>query len=386
MKDLLCSYIAIDTSEGEQQAYYACVELFLNYANADGLTSQVIALPSGYPVLIITLEAKDQALKPLALNHHMDVVPATASEWRVGPFNGVVQDQRIIGRGTQDMKGVGVVHYAALSALKKSGIVPQRTIHIFMVPDEERGGFLGTKQFIEHPAYKYYAPGYVLDEGLASGNDAHLFIKIGERTPLQIQITSIGKNAHGSSLVSPNAAYELVRFLYDLYQLHAKQQKNASQQTAGLLCSYQVTSLQAGCSNILNVIPSKASATVDIRIPLQMEYSHITEQLDELCIKYNSIAYKILATSTERMKIAPTDTLFYHSLAQAIKKSGYHAKPLYFEATTDSRFYSHYGSETLGLTPFAIKPALHEVNESIRLEDLEIGYAIIYDFLKKFCC
>lgn len=385
MQTLLRSYLQINTSNGDAKAYEACVALFAGYALRDGLNTRMIQLPSGYPVLIITLEGSRPELSALALNQHMDVVPAHEANWLADPFGGAVLEDCILGRGTQDMKGVGVVHYASLAALKRNGIIPNRTIHLLMVPDEERGGFLGTKQLIDHPDFKKLHIGYILDEGLASGNEESLLIKVCERTPLQISINSKGESAHGSTLTARNAAYELIGFLSELRAFHTHQQELAQSQQPGQLCSYQITSLLAGCPTVLNAIPAQATATVDIRVAPQIEYQAILTQLDQLCMCYPNLSYTVLATSVERMRIAQADTLFYQSLAQAIKENGYQAKPLYFEATTDTRFYTHNGIEGLGITPFTIKPALHSVNECIRLKDLEIGFAVLYSFLKLFC-
>ena len=43
---------------------------------------------------------------PLLLLHHMDVVPAEPASWSVSPFDGVVRDEHVCGRGAIDDKGV----------------------------------------------------------------------------------------------------------------------------------------------------------------------------------------------------------------------------------------------------------------------------------------
>ncbi len=45
----------------------------------------------------------------IMLAHHMDVVPADASEWSLPPFSGEVKDGYLWGRGSIDNKGGGIV-------------------------------------------------------------------------------------------------------------------------------------------------------------------------------------------------------------------------------------------------------------------------------------
>src|SRR4029078_2655000 len=75
--------------------------------------------------------------KAIVLLHHMDVVPATASEWKVDPFSGEVKDGYIWGRGAIDMKGEAVAHLMAMIALKRSGVKLNRDIVFIANADEE---------------------------------------------------------------------------------------------------------------------------------------------------------------------------------------------------------------------------------------------------------
>ena len=57
--------------------------------------------------------------KPLLLLNHFDVVPVDRAAWGgVDPFGGAVKDGFIWGRGTLDMKGIGVMHMIAMITMK----------------------------------------------------------------------------------------------------------------------------------------------------------------------------------------------------------------------------------------------------------------------------
>jgi len=382
MITLLQEYLAINTAHPHPD-YKAVIALFKECAHTDGFLVTEFALPSGNSALVITLQGSSPELPALALNHHMDVVPAdNAAQWKFPPFAGTVHEGLMYGRGTQDCKGVGVVQYGALKKLKQSGLSVARTIHCVLVPDEERGGFFGTKEFVAHPDFAALNIGYVLDEGMASGDDSVLLIKVDERTPLQIRVTSVGTQGHGSILLHHNCAHALINFLADVAALQVAQCHQ--QIEAGKLVSLQVTSLST--NNVaLNVIPSQAQATIDVRIPSHMTLDAGVALLDALVRKHENLMYEVVATSQERFTAVDIDQPFYQTLAGAVAQQGLMPKPFAFEATTDARFYSHRGIQALGFTPFTVAANLHGTDESIRVTDLQQGTTILYNFLRAFC-
>lgn len=383
MITLLQDYLRINTVYPDPD-YQEAVTLFKEHALHDGFLVSHIQLSSGNPVLIITLQGSSPELPALVLNHHMDVVPANNThEWRHPPFAGIIDQGRIYGRGTQDCKGLGVAQYAALRRFKSENVLPARTIHCILVPDEERGGFQGMREFVEHPIFNTLNIGYVLDEGMPSGNDSIILIKTDERTPLQIGITARGTQGHASLLFHDNCVHTLVTFLQELVTLH-EDKKRSALDDPGKHISMQVTSL-ATDNKALNVIPSCAQATIDIRVPSHLSFDDILILLNELMKKYPQIDYEILATSKERLSPLSTDTYFYQELSKAISDCGFTPRPFSFEATTDARFYSHRGIPVIGLTPFTIAQNLHGTDEYIRTKDFEQASDIIYSFLKKFC-
>jgi N-acyl-L-amino-acid amidohydrolase len=384
MITLLQQYLAINTAHPHPD-YDAAVALFKKQALEDGFLVRETTLPSGYPVLVITLHGTSSELPALALNHHMDVVPAdNASEWLFPPFAGTVHEGLLYGRGTQDCKGLGVMQYAALQLLKKSGMQPARTIHFIMVPDEERGGYQGTRQFLKDPLFAALNIGYVLDEGMPSGNEHELLLKVDERTPIQIRVTSAGTHSHASGLLHHNCIYALADFLVTVAQFHATQQQMLASESAGNLISMQSSSLSTN-NDAVNVIPAFAYATIDMRIPSRVSHAEGIAIIDALVAQHPTISYEILATSQERSAAIPLDSLLYQTLADAVAAHGFTPKPFAFEATTDARFYSHKGIQAIGFTPSTVTPNLHGTNESIRLTDLTHGIKIFYNFLHAFC-
>jgi aminoacylase len=131
-----------------------------------GLQCRVEECVPGKPTVLLTRPGARPDLPSVLLNSHTDVVPASAEHWTREPFGGERVGGRIYGRGTQDMKSVGVQYLAAMASLR--GAALQRTVHLGFNPDEEIGGQDGLAKFVHTPLFKSLNVGFGMDEGLAS--------------------------------------------------------------------------------------------------------------------------------------------------------------------------------------------------------------------------
>jgi acetylornithine deacetylase len=79
--------------------------------------------------------------RSLILNGHVDVVPpGEAALWLHPPFDGVVEDGRLYGRGALDMKGALAAGLHALAAVRAAGVELGGPVHLMSVVGEEDGG------------------------------------------------------------------------------------------------------------------------------------------------------------------------------------------------------------------------------------------------------
>lgn len=389
MISFLQKYLTIDTAQSNPD-YEAVCTFFKLQAEIDGLLYHKIILPSKRPVVVITYQGTEPSLPSLILNHHMDVVPALNTEqWLRPPFSGAIHNDMIIGRGVQDMKAVGVVHYWALKTLKDANIQPRRTIYLIAVPDEEVGGFTGTQQFIETEYFKSMNVGFILDEGIPSGDPMTLAIKVSERKPIQIEIITTGSLAHSSKLNCFNVIHELTTILNKIISEHQKQQKKSGSIDDGLLLSMNITSLTAGVhinnKTSLNVVPETASATIDIRVPPTMRLQEALNFIENIITEHKNSRYIVHATVTDQIIEHDYHTLLYNALEQTIHNYDIACKPLFFEASSDLRYYKLLGLDGVGFTPFTCQDAIHCTNESLPISDLIQGKNIMTHFLKNFC-
>ncbi len=121
------------------------VDLMADYARQAGLEVDRFETVNGKPMLIVTLPGSNPSLGAAGFVHHGDVVPVEG-EWKLGqPFSGdLTRDEHgrevLVGRGSVDTKGPAAQILVAMKGLKESGQQLERSMKLFIFPDEETGG------------------------------------------------------------------------------------------------------------------------------------------------------------------------------------------------------------------------------------------------------
>src|SRR5689334_14146103 len=141
--ELLQQYVRI-ASVNPPADTRAAAELFQKELAKNGLSPRLYPNgPDGQTNLVVRLKGRDASKKPLLLLNHFDVVPVDAKAWNIDPFGAIIREGYISGRGTLDMKGIGIQQLTAMLALHAAGISPARDIVMLSTCDEESGGERG---------------------------------------------------------------------------------------------------------------------------------------------------------------------------------------------------------------------------------------------------
>ena len=135
----ICNIVRIKSDKGEAKENMPygegpakALEAALKLAKGMGFKTK------NYDNYVGTIDFNDNE-KALDILAHLDVVPAS-DEWTVTkPFEPVIKDGKIYGRGTADDKGPAIVALHALKAVKDLNIPLSKNVRLILGTDEECG-------------------------------------------------------------------------------------------------------------------------------------------------------------------------------------------------------------------------------------------------------
>lgn len=125
--EFLQSLITIDSTNppGNEAAV---TELFKTRCEQNDVPYEITDLGNNRNNFSVTLTAKDNTEDKLLLSGHTDTVKIGAQQWQYGPFAATIDNGKLYGRGTTDMKSGLAALYLALESLYKEGFTPTKNI------------------------------------------------------------------------------------------------------------------------------------------------------------------------------------------------------------------------------------------------------------------
>ena len=132
------------------------------------------------------------------------------------PFAGAVRDGHVWGRGTVDMKGMGVMELLVLLLHRRLGLPLGRDLVLMAVADEEAGGLRGI-EFLDSAHPELLDCAYVINEGGMGARETFgvkrpiFTIGVSEKGPLWLTLRTTGQAGHGSVPHGDAAVERLVR-------------------------------------------------------------------------------------------------------------------------------------------------------------------------------
>jgi succinyl-diaminopimelate desuccinylase len=194
--DLLAELVRVDTvAAGEGALAGRCASLL---ADA-GHSVTLVPWEHGRDQLVSRAGSEDA---PLTFTGHLDTVPADPAGWTLDPWSAERDGDRVVGRGTSDMKS-GVA--AALVAVAGHGAVPHtcRGVQVVLTAGEETGCTGAVR-----------IPGDAVAKGgpLVVAEPTSNRLVPGHKGALWLRLTAEGRAAHGSAPeLGDNAAVRLAR-------------------------------------------------------------------------------------------------------------------------------------------------------------------------------
>jgi acetylornithine deacetylase/succinyl-diaminopimelate desuccinylase-like protein len=387
------SLIQIDTSNPPGNETMA-VEYLKKVFDAEGIPAQVFALDPSRANLVARLKGNGRK-HPILLMAHTDVVGVQRDKWPVDPFGAILKDGYIWGRGSIDDKDKLASNLMVMLLLKRSRAKLDRDV-IFLAESGEEGTTGPGIEFMVNQHFDAIDAEFALTEGggatLENGRATSVSILTTEKVPRGVRLVVNGTSGHASiprvdnALVHLAGAVEKVgtwqtpmrlndttRTYFEKLATISPPEKaarysgltdparsaaiqrylavNEPQQYSMLRTSVVPTILKAGFR--VNVIPSEAEATVDIRA---LPDEDMPKFLEEMRKVIGDPAVKIEPRAEDtRHAGAPSrlDTEMYRALENAARRifPGSTVLPTMSTGATDMSYLRPRGIQSYGIGP-----------------------------------
>ena len=167
---------------------------------AEGIDSEMYALDPARANLVARYKGNGSK-KPILIMGHTDVVGVQAERWTEDPFGGLRKDGWIYGRGTLDDKDNVTAGLMLMILLERYGVELDRDIIFLAESGEEGTPEVGINYMVEHHWDKIEAE-YCLAEGggniLEDNGVSVVGIQTAEKKPRRATLVARGTAGHGS--------------------------------------------------------------------------------------------------------------------------------------------------------------------------------------------
>jgi len=370
--------------------------LVVNYLkkifDAEGISAQVFALDPARANLVARIKGNGSK-RPILIMAHTDVVGVQREKWPVDPFGAIRKDGYVWGRGTVDDKDKLASNLMLMLLLKRSGAKLDRDV-IFLAESGEEGTTAPGIEFMVNQHFDQIDAEYCLTEGggavLNNGKVTAVEISTTEKLPRRIRLVVNGTSGHGSIPRTDNAlvhlsgavaklgAWETPLRLNDTTRTYFERLAGISTPAAAaryngitdpartvaiqryllenepmrysmLRTSVVPTILKAGFR--MNVIPSEAEATIDVRMAPGEDdkafFELMRKQIGDAAVKIERL------TDGERPATPPSrlDSEMFRALETVSKRlyPGSVTLPTMLTGATDMAFLRAKGMQSYGI-------------------------------------
>jgi len=277
---------------------------------------------------------------------HMDVVPeGDINLWETSPFEPVIKDGRVYGRGSEDNTQPLVSSMFAARVLKELDVDLKRDLCLAFVSDEETGSKYGIQHLINSDIFRKGDLFIVPDAGTPEGD----CIEVAEKSILWLKFLVKGIQAHASMThLAVNACREAMKFLLELDSvLHSKFDRK-NELFIPPESTFEPTKREANVENV-NTVPGRDISYFDCRILPDYSTEEVLKVVEEVVNNFNSKSkaeFTCEVVQREESPPTPQDSEVVKMLEKAIELvSGVKARPVGFGGNTCASFFRKAGFE-----------------------------------------
>ena len=368
--------------------------------------------------LLLRWPGEDEALRPMMLMAHCDVVAASEEGWQHPPFAGESDGGFVWGRGAIDTKDTMCAFMSAADELIEEGFTPRRSVYFLCGHNEECSGD-GVPQAVHYLQEQGVRLESVLDEGghvtqgpLPGLKGWYALCSVAEKGYAEVRFTARSAGGHASTpgrgtpiarladfihevessrlfpvrldavtrryLAAAGANYPFCRRLWyeNLWLFGPLAARRLSAKGPGLHALVSTTcafTLQQG-GVAANVIPPEASVTANLRFSTHESMRHALAVMEKLARRHR--LEMTLVTGRDATPAADVSSQGYRRLKKAIRQVFPSAGilPDLELGGTDSRHLTAICGSVVRFSPIEATPeqlgAMHGINEHVSIAAL----------------
>jgi len=232
-----------------------------------GLDPRLVPLEPGRSSVVARIPGRKSGA--IVLCAHLDTVPTQPDAWQFPPLEGRIEDGRLWGLGSVDMKGAVAVLLHVVADLAEEEVAPRRDVVLVFTADEEFG---------------YRGAASVAESGLIDDADLLLIaeptanhVYTGQKGELWIEIGFSGREAHGSTPeVGVNSILPAAEFCTRLYgEMSAVPEIPGRGRT-----TLNIGQFEGGRQ--VNIVPERSRVKLDVRTVRSEDRDAVLRRIDRI--------------------------------------------------------------------------------------------------------
>ncbi len=307
---------------------------------------------------------------------HTDVVPTGPLErWDTAPFQPVIRDGMLYGRGAADMKGSLAAMVVAIERFVAAHPAHRGSIALLITSDEEGPATEGTVKVVETLVARNEQVDWCIVGEPSSTELVGDVVKNGRRGSLNARLLVKGRQGHVAyphlarnpiHLAAPALA-ELADEVWD--------QGNAFFPPT----SFQISNIHSG-TGATNVVPGELEALINFRFSTESTVEGLQERVCDILDRHG-LDYELQWTLSGLPFLTEPGELL-DGVAAAIRQvTGRETQPSTSGGTSDGRFIATMGTQVVELGP--VNATIHQLNEHVSASDLDTLTEIYFTTLQR---
>ena len=337
-----------------------CQEIMIRRLKALGFT--VTELPFGDVHNFWAMRGQGGPI--LCLAGHTDVVPSgDPDSWATPPFEPVIRDGVLYGRGAADMKGSLAAMITATEDFVANHPDHRGRIAYLITSDEEGIAINGTVKVVEWLAEHGTIPDWCLVGEPSSTGRCGDVVKNGRRGSLGAIITIQGIQGH---VAYPHLADNPIhRFAPALAELAAERWDEGNEFFPAT--SFQVSNIHGG-TGATNVIPGELKVVCNFRYSTEVSGDELKARTRAILDRHG-LAYRIDWQLSGEPFLTPRGDLVAAVRDSIRAVTGIETELSTAGGTSDGRFIAPLGTQVVELGP--VNASIHKVDENTQVAELD---------------